>query len=71
MKAVTQGREGEGDDAGVELAHKGADAHCGHDQPRGPVRVADRLGAAGFDQEPAQPARRNPRLWCDSLGCHR
>ncbi len=57
VEGVLQGRECDGDDARVELAHEGADAHRDDGEPEGPRTAPDPVGALRFDQEPLPPGR--------------
>ena len=50
-----QGREGDRDDAGVQLPHERADAHGGNGQPVGVRTIPDCCRAPGLDQQTVPP----------------
>ena len=60
MKGLLQAGEGQGDNAGVKLAHEGAGAHRGHDEPMSMPVVGHHRGPAGLDEQPLPPAVGHP-----------
>ena len=66
VERALQGGQGEGDDAGVKLAHERAHAYGPHGQPRGARRPGDGPGAGRFGEEPLKFAAGGSTGW---LGC--
>ena len=60
VKGLLQAGQGQGDDAGVKLAHEGAGAHRGHDEPMS-VPVLRHRGAGGARRAAVAASGRSPR----------
>ncbi len=63
---MLEGREGDGDDGGIELTHEGTDAHGGDGEPVGVGALTDAAGATGLDQQtipvPSRKGRRHDSI---------
>ena len=69
VEGPLQRGQGDGHDAGVELAHEGPDADGGHGQPERVGPTPDRLGSPGLDHQPL-PSHRPQLIECvHSLDC--
>ncbi len=56
--------EGDGDDAGVELAHERTDAHCSHGKPMSVGTFTDRRMSSRLNHEPAPAPLRAGTQFC-------
>ncbi len=56
---MLQGRQGDGDDGRVQLAHERADADRGHGEPVGVAAFPYGFGPPGLDQQPVPQTLRH------------